>query len=715
MALSLSEGWKEANSKIDSLVTYKKVSQDSKQLTSNATNSNSPALNNIATQLNKIKEQQKRYQREVPTSMDQLLNLLGKIQGNGDSSINYLRKKVLEVMVKMEPKANEIVISETIKTLGCSQQQTYPGIQLPQINPIPYIQSLPVSQGIYVPVKSIDFMSNLKIPVDSLIGKYYYEKQDPSTDPNFKPYGGKINYPFNKMLNLRMNSGNISKNYSTEFGNFYNGRSSQNLLDIQYTTSNDLGVSGDFFRIFLLDRNTNQATANTMATSGNTIHQFLSDYFSTIKLVDPVNVTGTLLNYSSGFIDIKGGLAYDTITNASKAELLMERILGLCNDNRREIDVSGISKIAELDGVDETFFEFNEVDLRKINNKINNIQKGIVTFESCGNVELPVNTDTLLEDIINFRDSISGNTPEQTVTAIENLIDSFTDNPSWKPLLPTGVNGSLDVNKNIIKNLPKAIASGILTPKVLLPIFVLIQVIETSAKNKVNNLILTGNSIIQSANTSFQGFNATLQSGTTTGQEVDNVIDNSVDFFKKFKTFVINTIQRINAEFLKELYEILKKDILNLLNVVITDIQKSATLKRYTKILRLVQIGLIILQAISDYRKCKSLVDDILNLINLINSTFNNGNRLPAPLLFLTQSLPGFSPERALINGLKILQERGLPTGDLPDGSPNLMNQFMDSLIKGMVQEEAENGTIDATVLVPPLAGGLLTVFAKSR
>ena len=377
--------------------------------------------------------------------------------------------------------------------------------------------------------------------------------------------------------------------------------------------------------------------------------------------------------------------------------------------------MSGISKIAELDGVDETFFDFNEVDLRKINDKINNIQKGIVTFESCGNVELPVNADTLLEDIINFRDSISGNTPEQTVRAIENLIDSFTDNPSWKPLLPTGVNGSLDVNKNIIKNLPKAIASGILTPKVLLPMFVLIQAIETSAKNKVNNLILTGNSIIQSANTSFQGFNATLQSGTTTGQEVDNVIDNSVDFFKKFKTFVINTIQRINAEFLKELYEILKKDILNLLNVVITDIQKSATLKRYTKILRLVQIGLIILQAVSDYRKCKSLVDDILNLINLINSTFNNGNRLPAPLLFLTQSLPGFSPERALINGLKILQERGLPTGDLPDGSPNLMNQFMDSLIKGMVQEEAENGTIDATVLVPPLAGGLLTVFAKSR
>ena len=713
MALGLSQGWQEINSKINSLTTYKKVSQDSKLLTSNVANSNEPSISSVATQLNKIKEQQKRYQREVPTSMDQLLNVLGKLQGNGNSSINYLRKKVLDTMVKMEPIAKEIVIDETIKTLGCSQQQTYPGIQLPQINPIPYIQNLPVSQGIYIPVSSIDFMGNLKIPVDSAIGKYFYEKPQPSTDPVFKPYGGNVNFPFNKMLNLRMDSPNVSKNFSTEFGNFYNGKSSQNLLDIQYTTSNDLGISGDFFRVFLLDRNGSQT--NTLSLSGNTIHQFLSDYYSTIKLVDPVNVTGALLNYITGFISIKGGFSYNSLTNASKAEVLMERILGLCNDNRKEIDVSGIAKIAELDGVDDTFFEFNEIDLRKINNQINNIQKGIVTFESCGSVELPVNVDTLLEDIINFRDTISGNTTEQTVTAIENLIDSFTDNPSWKPLLPTGVNGKIEVNKRVIKDLPKAISSGILTPKILLPIFVLLQVIETSAKNFVNNQILTANTYISSANTTTQGINTTLQSGTTIGQEVDNIVDDSVDFFKKFKTFVFNTIQRINAEYLKVLFETLKKDILNLLNIVISDIGKSATLKKYTKILRLIQLALIVIQLISDYRKCKSLVDDILNLLNLINTTFNGGNRLPAPLLFLTQSLPGFSPERALINGLKILQDRGLPTGDMPDGSPNLMNQFMDSLIKGMDQEEAENGTIDATVLVPPLAGGLLTVFAKSR
>ena len=713
MATGLSQGWQDINSKLNSLTTYKKVSQDSKQLESDAANSDEQSLDDVATQLNKIKEQQKRYQREVPTSMDQLLNVLGKTQGNGSSSLKYLRKKVLESMVKMEPKAKEIIIDETIKTLGCSQQQTYPGFQLPQIDPIQYIQSLPASKGIYIPVTSIDFMGNLKIPVTSNIGKYFYEKPDPSTDPNFKPYGGNVNFPFNKMLNLRMDSGNISRNYSTEFGNFYNGRSSQNLLDIQYTTSNDLGISGDFFRVFLIDRNGSQS--NTMSLSGNTVHQFLADYFSTIKIVDPVNVAGTVLNYASGFVSMKGGFTYNSLNNTSKTELIMERIMGLCNDNRREIDVSGIAKIAELDGVDETFFEFNEVDLRKINNNINNIQKGIVTFEDCGTVELPVNSDTLLEEIINLRDSISGNTPEQTVTSIEKLIDSFTDNPSWKPLLPTGYKADLKVNKGIIKNLPKAIASGILTPKVLLPVFVLLQVIETSARNKVNSYVSSANTIISSANTTVTSSNAILQSGTTFGQEVDNVVDDGVDFFKKFKTFTISVIQKINAEFLKVLFEILKKDILNLLNVVIADIGRSATLKKYVKILRLVQLALIVIRLISDYRKCKSLVDDILNLLNLINSTFNNGNKLPTPLLFLTQQLPGFSAERALINGLELLQKKGMPTGDMPDGSPNLMNQFMDAMLKGSDKEEAENGTIDATVIVPPLAGGLLTVFAKSR
>ena len=713
MPPDIAPGWAEANSKTDALITSNERVQDTKTLKKNKGNSIEKALSYSATQLDKIKEQQKRFQREVPTSMDQLLGLIGKTKGNSSETLKYLRKKLLEAVVKLEPKAKEIVISETIKTLGCSHEQTYPGITLPTINPIPYIQSLPVNQGIYIPVNSIDFMGNLKINPLSFIGKYFYEKPEPSVDTKFKPYGGNINYPLNKMLNLRMDSGNVGRNYSTEFGSFYNGRSEQKLMDVVYQTTNDLGISGDYFRVFLLDRN--GSTSNRMSLSGNTVKQFLGDYYGTIKLIDPVNVAGALLNYASNCISIKAKVSYKKLSDDTKVELLIQRILGLCNDSRREIDVSGIAKIAELDGVDNSFFEFTDVDLRKIDGKISNIQKGIVQFESCGEVQLPVNSETIIDELVKFRESATGNTVQQNVQSIEKIIDTFIDNPSWAPLVPSGVKLDIEINKNIIKDIPKAVVSGILTPKILLPIFVLLAVIEKGAKNKVNQFILSGNSVIQSANTQIQSANTFLQSGTTTGQEVDNVIDDAVDFFKKFKTFCFGVIQKLNAEFLKILFDILKKDILNLLNVAIADMQKSAALKKYTIYIRLIQLALIVIQLISDYRNCKSLIDDILNLLNLLNSAFNKGNRIPTPLLFLTQMLPGFSAERASLNVIEELQSLGIPTGALPDGSPNLMNQFMTAILKGSDKEESENGTIDATVLVPPIVGGLLTVFGKKR
>jgi hypothetical protein len=712
----LSAGWESINSKVGALNTYKETSQNTKDLNKNKGNSLSDAVGDVSTQLNKIKDQQKRFLKEVPTSMDQLLNLAGTTKGNSSSTLKYLRRKLLEAMVKMESKVSQIVAEETIKVLGCSQEQTYNGIVFPNLTipPIQQIQNLPVNEGIYVPVNSIDFMGNLKINPNTPVGLFYYELLPPSAESGlFVPYGGRVKYPFNKMLNLRMESGNVQRQYSQEFNSFYNGKSLQNLFDIEYTKNNDIGVSGDFFRVYMLDKQGSQS--NTFDTKNNKVGEFIKDYYSTIRFVDPVNITGALLNYSSNFLSIKKGLSYRELTNEGKFDQIITRILGLCNDSRREIDVSGIAKIPELDGVDDSFFEFNEVDLRNLDSRISNIQKGITKFESCGDVELPVDADTILGELIEFRKSISGSSTQQTVKSIEKIIDTYAENPAWKPLIPSGVDLGLDINKKILKDLPKAVASGILTPKVLIPVFVLLALLEKGAKNFVNNLISSANTFVQSANTFINSANTFLQSGNTIGQQVDNIIDDAADFFRKFKTFCIEIISKINAEFLKKLYEIIKKDILNLLNVIITDISKSKAAKKYAIILRLVQLSIIVIQTIRDYRKCKSLIDDLLNLLNLINSTFGLTDKIPTALLPLTQLLPGKSPERAQLNAIEFLEQLGIPTGPMPDGSPNFMNQFVGTIMKGMDKEDSENGTIDAMVVVPPLTGGLLRVFGKSR
>ena len=71
-------------------------------------------------------------------------------------------------------------------------------------------------------------------------------------------------------------------------------------------------------------------------------------------------------------------------------------------DERKEIDVSGVAKVGELDGVDDSFFELNEIDLRNIEVEISNVQNGIMEFEDCENVQIPLNVDATLTALDNL-------------------------------------------------------------------------------------------------------------------------------------------------------------------------------------------------------------------------------------------------------------------------------------------------------------------------
>jgi len=687
-ALDLNQGFDSSKSKISSIKSYIEISKSAKQLSRSAGNSQSESISNLASSLDKISTQQKRYLRQPPTSFDQLLDLIGLANGSGSSTLDYLKKKLLEVSVKIEPKVQQIISEEALKALGCSQEQTFQGYSTStlQLNPL---STLPVGQGIYVPVQSLDIASILKTSVDSKVGKIIYEKPLPSVqDGVFKPYGGKKPFPMNKTLNLRMDGANAGTSFYSEYGKYYQGISGQNLFDFQYSPTNQYGVNQDCYRVALISG----TTANSPT---NKVGDFLKDYYGTIKLIDSVDFGASLVNLISGAIDIQSQLGAEDITNQSQFSLFIQRILGLCFDSRREIDVSGISKVGELDGVDETFFELTEVDLRNIEIRLTNIQNGVMEFEDCNNVKLPVDYNTLTDGLIKFRENDELSTEAQ-VKELNSVLDSIYQNPDWKVFLPTNFNLEVAVNKDILKQIPLAVASSVLSPKVLFPIFVLLQVVESEAKNNYNQAVTSGNTYIQSGNTIAGG--------------VNNIVNNQVDFLKTFKTFNIEVTSKIGAIFLESLYEILKKDIINLLSTIIQDIVKGKLEKRYATILRLVNIAIAISQLIDDYRKCKSLVDDILTLLNLING-LAGGPGIPKPLLLLTKLLPGTSPERSTINTIELLQSVGIPTGTLPDGSPNLMGIYNLMTHRGAEKEKAENGKLDA---IGVGAGGPIDIYGVS-
>jgi hypothetical protein len=678
--------------KIKSFKTFKDVSQSAKDLRANAGNSASKATSQITSQLDKVKDFQKRYLKGAPNSMDQLLGFIGETQGNGSATSRYLRKAILQAAAKIEPKLAAIVKSETIKALGCSIEQTYNGISSETLKNQP-LPLLPQQQGIYIPISSIDIFTSLKTEPGSVFGKIFYEKPEPSGDDEFRPFGGEEPFPMNKQLYQLTNSSNTDRSFSQINGKNYLGKSGQNLFDIQYSKTNSFGVTGDYYRIILIDREDGSGNI------ANNVGEFINDYYSTIKLVDTVNVGANIINIITGALNFKAQVGVGQLSEQSKFDLLVQRILGLCFDSRREIDVSGISKIAELDGVDNSFFELTEVDLRNIEVVVSNIQNGVMEFEDCENVKLPVDADSLISQLSDFREDLESQTISQQVESLESIIDSISQNPDWKDSIPNNFNVSLAIDNNIIKQIPLAVASSVLSPKVLLPLYTLLSVVQSGGTYTYNQAVTGVNNVTSGANT------AVGNAGSDIGKATSNVVTNGTEFLKTFKTFSIQVISKINAEFLEVLFEILKKDIINLVSSIIQDVSKSRIEKKYTMILRLIQIALVVSQLLDDYRKCKSLLDNILQLLNLVGQTLGLRREIPLPLLALSGLLPGISPEKMTINGIEILQALGLPTGTLPDGSPNLTLQFLLGSNKGITKNIAEDGKIEGVGASGPITG----------
>ena len=63
--------------------------------------------------------------------------------------------------------------------------------------------------------------------------------------------------------------------------------------------------------------------------------------------------------------------------------------------------------------------------------------------------------------------------------------------------------------------------------------------------------------------------------------------------------------------------------------------------------------------------------------------------------------MDGFSATRSMIGTIEELQKLGIPTGPLPDGSPNLEVLSMMAQTQAQVREEAENGKVQ--IALPPL------------
>jgi hypothetical protein len=184
------------------------------------------------------------------------------------------------------------------------------------------------------------------------------------------------------------------------------------------------------------------------------------------------------------------------------------------------------------------------------------------------------------------------------------------------------------------------------------------------------------------------------------GQSLDLKVSSFMDFAKNLKSFFIKFASKVGELFVKILFDIIKKDILSLVQLVSLDVVRNLNNRKLNIILTLTELLVSIAKLIKDFRECKSVIDDLLNVLNIASKGFN-GN-IPLPLLLTSRLLSGYSSDRAFLNVIANFEELGLPTGTMPDGSPNLMLASMKALLDGSDEENASNGK--SQIAINPLS-----------
>lgn len=634
--LDINEGFNSVGGKISINKKYKKIKEDVDQLKKKKGSAFEEKTSNISKQLSEAKKNTKKHQKEKKSQLDNLFDLKFLSTGSGKSTKKYLKKTFVKSIEELKPKIIELITNEITSAIGCSQDQEF------------------TNQTLYIRVKSIDLQNLLKEDPQSDVGKPLYEANDIQYN----------NYPFSMNRELYSRIQNINQPYSVPSSSpAYKGKSNQELFDITYVESYfdpilSQTIQGNFYKIDLKNRVNNV----------NKITEFIKDYYSTINILDYKSIFANLMNQLSGTISIKKGDGKLELGDLQKILLILQRILGICFDKNEEIDVSGTAKVSENDTIDESFFEFDDVDLRIIDQKISDIKLGVVEFEECDTVKLPVNTDDILNGLNNLT-FVEDTNNNNNIDDAANLTDIITSNPGWFPL-------EIDIDLSFLKEFPKAVIMALLTPKVLLPLIVMLKAL---------------------------------------GDNVDLAINSFMDFAKKFKRMIVNIASKIGAIFSKILFDIIKKDILNLIRGIIGDIKNEKVRNRLEAIRSLTEILITLANIVKDFRECKSVIDQLLSLLKLAGRGF--GNQIPYPLLLASKLLSGYSQTRAFLNVIEEFEKLGLPTGPMPDGSPNLMLASIKAMLDGVEKEEAQNGNyqiaIDPMSVLPINQTQGIVVFGK--
>lgn len=635
MAVDIKQGFKDAKEKLDTLQKTQKIRTEYENRVNNFTDKLQNKADKIQLNLDSA-EISRKIKQTVSNSFTELVSMLQTSKSG--TTTGYIIKVLKKTLIDNPSVIKKIIMEEMISSLGCSEEQTF------QTN-----------QELYVDIGKIDIFKQLNFDPNSTLGASIYETKNYSEN-------GEPPRSANRFFHQVIQDNGVQSTYY--------GASGQALFKISFETFNGI-EQGYYFKVILLDR----------LTGTNQVTEFLFDYFESLKILDYNNAVTKIVNLVLNAFSVNAGTGPVSLNDEKSFVIILQRILGMCFDYDKEIDVGGVSKYPEYDDTTDTLFEFTPSDLSQIENEIDLIRRGYVEFIDCNNIQLPITDTGYIFDIISQVNDNGSNIDEN----LQEIFFNLSNDSRWQLQLPQIFNASY--NEDIVNNFVKGVLMSVLSPKIIFP------------------LVTMGNAM----------FTTIDSAGAEIQQDLQIKSPGLISFSKKNKRFLINVTSRIGAVFLEGLFLELKKDIIKVVKGLVLYTLKTKHKRLYLITQEVIKyfkkyqyLGNLVISGVKDFRECKSLLNYLFLLLSVrtkidLNGTVDN-EQIPTSILALTYILEGSSPERELQEYVEEMKKLGIPVGTGINGEPDLDSQATFAKFQAIFKERAKNGKVEGVMYGQTLA-----------
>jgi len=368
---------------------------------------------------------------------------------------------------------------------------------------------------------------------------------------------------------------------------------------------------------------------------------FINDYYNTIEYPDIEYIFKTAMLMTLGGDGTESTAFNNGMKNLNR---LTTKLFSLCGNpsNNQPLLNTTSQQLVEDEYDIPNYFDFDDVEGIDLDDE-EAWDRRVLKFRDCNNFEIPINSNhtedfaylldkkTLDENVANTLNKAASDAYEQSDNAI--TLDAF----------------QLSLTGTYILKLPRAIISSVLSPKIFFPITVAYKVI----KNAFGEL-------------------------------------SAKDLMKELSNLFFNIIKALFWKFIKEFWGFIKKDLLSFIKKT----AEKILMNKLKKLKGIIQILISILTKVlqQNIGSCTEIFNAILDAIN---AAINKKINIPIPGLMLSfsDSLPGYSADRAYMNIVEKMESAGINMG-LIYGTENKLPSVIKSIMDGHSEEMDANSYV---------------------